>query len=224
MDVIAILNFLLIAGAVHGFIFNIATFLARKKIEKPVVFLNLFVFFLSLNNLQSWLIAKGFVVDFFFLKHFVFPWYVLIVPMFYAFLIHYLGIEKKRLPFVRLSSAIFVIAIVTQSIVLILVQKGVLTKENLSTYRTLEDAMTLLYSIFIFGKAIQILYSYQELYKSILSFDDLKWIKRFMKLGGVVFVLWGLAVLLNIFSDTIKAPYSYYPLRIASSVLIYWIG
>ncbi len=224
MDVTAVLNFLLIAGAIHGFIFNIATFLARKKIEKPVVFLNLFVFFLSLNNLQSWLIAKDFVFDFFFLKHFVFPWYVLIVPMFYAFLVHYLGIEKKRLPFVGLSITIFVIAVLARTALLVLVGKKLLALENVTLYNSLEDAIALLYSIFIFIKATRILYSYQELYQSILTFDDLKWIKRFIKLGGIIFVLWGIAVLLNIFSDTIKAPYSYYPLRLGSSILIYWIG
>lgn len=49
----AIFNFLLIAGALQGFVFNIATFLSRKKVEKPILFLNLMVLFLSLNNLQT---------------------------------------------------------------------------------------------------------------------------------------------------------------------------
>ena len=52
----SIFNFLLIAGALQGFVFNIATFLLSKKVEKPILFLNLLVLFLSLNNLQSWLI------------------------------------------------------------------------------------------------------------------------------------------------------------------------
>ena len=120
MNLTAILYFLLVAGAIQGFIFNIATFLARKKIEKPVVFLNLLVLFLSLNNLQSWLIEKGFVFDFFFAKHFVFPWYVLILPMFYAFLIYYLGIEKKRVPFLRLTIAVVIAELIARAVVLIL--------------------------------------------------------------------------------------------------------
>ena len=36
--------------------------------------------------------------------------------------------------------------------------------------------------------------------------------------------LWLVAILLNIFSENIKPPYSYYPLRIGSSLLIYWVG
>lgn len=224
MNITAILNFLFVAGAVQGFIFNIATFLARKKIEKPVLFLNLLVFFLSVNNLQSWLIEKGFVFDHFFLKHLVIPWYVLILPMFYAFLVYYLGIIKKLMPFLKLSIAIFLGELLTRCIVLYVVHIGQLDESTIALYNAFEDAVTLLYSIFIFSKAVQLIYRYPDLYPDILAFDDLKWIKRFLKWGGVIFVSWGIAVVLNIFSDTIKAPHSYYPLRIASSILIYWIG
>lgn len=224
MNSAAILNFLFVAGAVQGFIFNIATFLARKRIEKPVLFLNLLVFFLSVNNLQSWLIEKGFVFDQFFLKHLIIPWYVLILPMFYAFLVCYLGIGKKRIPFLKLSIGIFVGELLARSLVLYMVEADQFNQSAIPLYNALEDAVTLLYSIFIFSKAVQLIFKYPELYPDILPFDDLRWIKRFLKWGGVIFVLWGIAVVLNIFSDTIKAPYSYYPLRIASSILIYWIG
>jgi AraC-like DNA-binding protein len=224
MNITAILNFLLIAGAIQGFIFNIATFLARKKIEKPVLFLNLFVFFLSMNNLQSWLIAKDFVFDLFFFKHLELPWYVVILPVFYAFLVYYLGIEKKRLPFLKLSLAFFIVELLARSVVLYMVYRGQLDQNVIPLYNAFEDAATLLYSIFVFSKAVRLIFKYPDLYPEILAFDDLRWIKRFLKWGGVIFVLWGIAVVLNIFSDTIKAPYSYYPLRIASSVLIYWIG
>ena len=224
MNVSAIMNFLLIAGAVQGFAFNIGTFLVRKKIEKPVVLLNLLVFFLSLNNLQSWLVTKGFVFDTFFLKHFVFPWYVLILPMFYAFLIYYLNLEKKRIPFLRLSIAVFFLELLARSVMLVLVEQGQFEIGAIATYNAFEDAVTLVYSLFIFSRAIQLIFKYPELYPDILAFDDLHWIKRFIKWGGIIFLLWAIAVVLNIFSDSIKAPHSYYPLRIASSVLIYWIG
>ncbi|MEM7380883.1 MAG: helix-turn-helix domain-containing protein [Bacteroidota bacterium] len=224
MDVTATFNFLLLAGALHGIIFIIVTFLARKSIEKPVLFLNLFVLFLSLNNFQSWLIDKGFVGSGFFLSHFKLPWYVLIVPMFYAFLLHYLRIERKKWPFLGLSISIFVIEVLCRSLVLYLVTKGQLEESSIALYDSIEDAVTLSYSIFLYFKALRILYKYEELYKPILAFDNLKWIKRFMNIGGAVILLWLVAVLLNLFSDLIKPPYSYYPLRLASSILIYWVG
>ena len=224
MNVTAILNFLLIAGALQGFVFNIATFLIRKKIERPVLFLNLLVFFLSMNNLQSWLIDKGFVFDQFFLKHLLVPWYVLILPMFYAFLVYYLGIEKKRMPFLKLTIFIFIGELLARTIILCLVDIEVLSERLIPFYNSVEDAITLSYSIFIFIKAVQLIFRYPVLYPKILVFDDLRWVKRFLKWGSIIFVLWIIAVLLNMFSNSIKAPYSYYPLRIVSSVLIYWIG
>jgi len=216
----AVFNFLMIAGALQGFIFNIATFLSRKKIEKPVLFLNLFVFFLSLNNLQSWLIDKGFITQ----SYFTLPWYVLLAPMFYAFLIYYLGIEGKRKTYFILAVTIFMLELTARGILIFMVQKGFLTEEHIILYNAIEDAVTLLFSVFIFSKVLQVLFSHQHLYTSILSFDDLKWVKRFVQLGGLILILWTIAVLLNFVSETIKPPYNYYPLRLGTSILIYWIG
>ena len=219
----AIFNFLMIAGAIQGFVFNIATFSSRKKIENPILFLNLFILFLSLNNLQSWLRDKGFLFNENYWGHFTIPWYVLIVPMFYAFLIYYLDIESKRWPFLRLSISIFVIELITRSIVYYLLGNGTLAQEYASLYDSIEDTVTFSYSLFLFIKAIRLIYRYQGLYPEILAFDDLKWIKRFMSLGGVVFALWLLSIFWNI-TGIVEKPYSFYPLRLSSSLLIYWVG
>lgn len=224
MDVVAVLNFLLIAGAIQGFLFNLVTFLARKKIEPAVVHLNLFVFFLSLNNVQSWFLDKGFLTDTSLLNYLTFPWYVFIVPMFYAFLVYYLEVEKKKWPFIKITIGLFIIELVTRVTLLVLVQTGRLQVSILEDYNVLEDTVTLGYSIFLYFKSLRLLYAHNELYSSILTYDNLRWVKRFLKIGGLVISLWVFAVLLNIFSDYIKAPYSYYPLRLGSSILIYWVG
>ncbi len=216
----AVFNFLMIAGSIQGFIFNAATFLSRKKIESPVLFLNLFVFFLSLNNLQSWLIDKGFIAS----NYYTFPFYVLLAPMFHAFLVNYLGIEKKRKPFFKLAAFVFVLELAARAIVIYQIKNGALGNQHIELYNAIEDAVTLCFSLFIFYHVLKVLFRYQKLYASILTYDDLKWVKRLIQLGGVVLVLWGIAVLLNFVSETIKAPYSYYPLRLGTSVFIYWIG
>ncbi|WGK64688.1 helix-turn-helix domain-containing protein [Croceiramulus getboli] len=218
-----IFNVLLVAGAIQGFMFNMGTFLARKKIEKPILFLNLVVFFLSMNNLQAWLIDT--VFDRYPLApYFMVPWYVLIVPMFYAFLVYYLGIEKKRWPFLIVTLVIFLMELIARFSLIVLVGYEVFTFQVLEVYNVIEDMITIVYSLFLFFKAIQLLFRYEGLYKDILSYDNLQWIKSFMKMGGVVILLWVVAIGLNIFSTHIKAPYSYYPLRLGSSVLLYWIG
>lgn len=222
---IGLFNFLLVAGALQGFIFNIFTFLSRKKIEKPVLFLNLLVLFLSLNNLQSWITDTFFTdTNLFYIKYCVAPWYVLIVPMFYAFLVYYLGVEKKRWPFLVISIIIFMLELGARTTVLALAFKGHLNEADLALYHTLEDAVTLVYSLFLFLKSIRLLYGHKADYSEILTYDNLKWIKNLLKVGGLVICLWIVAVALNLFSETIRAPYSYYPLRLGSSVLLYWIG
>ncbi len=219
----AVFNFLMIAGAIQGFIFNVATFLSRKKIERPILFLNLFVLFLSLNNLQSWFVEKRFIPSEFQLQDFTIPWYVLIVPMFYAFLVYYLGIEEKRFSFVKISIGIFCAELVARTTVVFLVNKGIWSSEFLENYNNIEDVITLLYSLLLFYKAIQLVFRKNSLHSSILNFDDLRWLKWFFYLGAVVFALWIMAIIFNT-TGLVQKPYSYYPLRLGSSILIYWVG
>lgn len=219
----AIFNFLMIAGAIQGFVFNVATFLSRKKIERPVLFLNLFVLFLSLNNLQSWFIERRFIPSEFQLHDFTIPWYVLIVPMFYAFLVYYLEIEQKRFSFVKISIGIFCIELIARTTVIFLVNTDVWSPEFLDNYNNIEDVVTLLYSLFLFYKAIQIVFGKDALHTPVSNFDDLRWLKWFFYLGAGVFVLWIMAIVFNT-TGMVQKPYSYYPLRLGSSLLIYWVG
>ncbi len=223
MDATSIFNFLMISGAIQGFVFNIATLLSRKKIERLVLFLNLFVLFLSLNNLQSWWVDKGLIPDNFFLQHFLVPWYILIVPMFYVFLIFYLGIEKKRWSFLLFSGIFFLLAVLIRSLVIFLAFKDIIPIEDILKYNLGEDVVALSYSLFLFIKAYRLVSKHQVLFQPILAFDDLIWVKRFMFFGGGVFVLWIMAIFFN-FTGLVKAPFSYYPLRLGSSLLIYWVG
>ncbi len=223
MNATALFNFLMIAGAIQGFVFNIATLLSRKKIERPVLFLNLFVLFISLNNLQSWWVEKNLISTNFFIRHFLAPWYILIVPMFYVFLIYYLELQKKRRHFLIFSGILFVLAILARMIVLGMASQGLISEQGISDYNMGEDIIALTYSMFLFIKSIRLLFNYRSLYSQILAFDDLLWIKRFMYFGGGVFLLWMLAIFFNI-TSIVRAPYSYYPLRLGSSLLIYWVG
>lgn len=223
MDWGTFFNLFLIVGAIHGFIFIVVTFLLRKRIEKPVLFLNLFVLFLSLNNLQSWILEAR-ISDDVITSFVTFPWYFLIAPMFYSFLIHYLEIEKKKNPLVLISIILFAIAVVIRFTLISLVKADTITVLVLKNYNLFEDVFALSYSIYLFYLSIDIVKKQKKLYPKILVYDNLKWIWLFLKLGGIVFLFWIIAVLLNIFSETIKAPYSYYPLRLVSSILIYWVA
>ncbi|MFD0862713.1 helix-turn-helix domain-containing protein [Sungkyunkwania multivorans] len=218
-------NFLLLAGVIQGFIFNIATFFSKKKVDVTIVYLNFVVFFLSLNNLQAWLIESGHIFSFFYLKHLLVPWYMLIFPMFYGFLINYLKIQERFNDFIKISLSIFIIEIMARTgiIVYSYYNQGQNTK-YIAIYNNIEEIANAVYCIFIFVKAFIILFRYQQTYKFILQYDNIAWIKRFMYLGLVVVAFWIGAILLNNFVKAIPQPYTYYPLRLSSSILLYWIG
>lgn len=219
----AIFNFLMIAGAVQGFVFNVATFASRKKIEKPILYLNLFVLFLSLNNLQSWLIDKDLLLEGISWQNFTLPWYVLIVPMFYVFLLHYLEIEERRFSFLKISLGLFFLELLTRTTVNVMVFREIWPEDYLENYNNIEDTITLMFSLFLYYKTMNIVFQFRPVDTPILAFDDLKWLKWFFYLGGGVFVLWVLSIVFNV-TGWVEKPYSYYPLRLGSSILIYWVG
>lgn len=68
-----------------------------------VLYLNLVVLFISLNNLQAWLIEVGYSSDLFYIKNMLVPWYFFILPMFYAFIIHFLEVDKTIIGFVKFA-------------------------------------------------------------------------------------------------------------------------
>ncbi len=68
------------------------------------------------------------------------------------------------------------------------------------------------------------LFRFEMDYSFILQYYDVRWIKRFMYLGVVVVVFWLGAIVANSLSANALQPYTYYPLRLSSSLLLYWIG
>ncbi|MEZ2414194.1 helix-turn-helix domain-containing protein [Muriicola sp. E247] len=223
MNWIAIINFLLIAGAIQGFIFFAVTFLLKKKIGPVILFLTLTVLFISLNNLQAWLIDSGYSSGLFYIKHMLVPWYLLILPSFYSFLVHYLNVEEHLRTYIKLALAILLFELLIRSVLIAYVYYGSTSGdvEIIATYTAVEEIINAVFSLFIFLKAIILVFKKSSLYSEILGFDDIKWIKLFLILGSAVFLLWIIAI--AVFNTT-GSESAYYPLRLATSVLLYWIG
>lgn len=223
MDIVTVINFLLIAGVIQGFVFNSVTLFFRKRFSIVILYLNLVVLFISLNNLQAWLIDKGYSSDLFFIKNLLVPWYFFVLPMFYAFVIHFLEVDKTIIGFVKFAIKVFVAEFILRIAVISYVYYYVPGRETtlITKYSTVEDIFNLALSIVIFYKAYELVFKRKNVYQAILSFDDLKWLKLFFKLGGVVMVFWIFAKMADIFFD-IKWGYNF--LRLSTSVLLYWIG
>lgn len=94
-------------------------------------------------------------------------------------------------------------------------------KQLLEEYRQIEETINAVISLFYLYKSYRIVFRRKEDYAFVLSFDTLVWLRHFMRLGSAVFILWILAIVLNFYHNNITM---YYPLRIGSTVLIYWIG
>jgi len=91
-------------------------------------------------------------------------------------------------------------------------------------YTSIEEIFSLLVSLAVFGYSFHVLTKKETLFAKILSFDNLKWIYIFFKLGLFTYLFWMIALAITVALDFKEFIYSYYPLRVLTTVLIYWIG
>jgi AraC-like DNA-binding protein len=213
----------MIAGIILGTFFILFTATSRRGKEKVVVFLNLFLLFLTLNNLQITLVDNEYIVVNFFVRKLLIPWYALIMPMFYTFLIHYLKIEKRVTPLLRYFMGLFVLEI---AIRLVFISLYYPDKEQyvVAKYAQIEEMVNAFFSIVVLVKSFVLVFKYDKLFAYVLTFDNLKWIKTLLFLGSISILLWVCAIVMNL--DKVLNPeiYIYYPLRLSCSIILYWLG
>jgi AraC-like DNA-binding protein len=143
--------------------------------------------------------------------------------MFYAFTTHFLGVEKQVNDFIKISIFVFILEIVVRLLLISYVYYEVPVKDHslIQEYTDIEEMFNLLYSLFLFASTSLLVFRKHWFLEFILGYDDLNWLKLFIRLGSVVIVLWILAVVMwNVFG----IDYYYELLRLGSSALLYWIG
>jgi AraC-like DNA-binding protein len=169
------------------------------------------------------LIYKEYTSDLFLIKHLEIPWYLLLAPMFYAFTTNYLRIEEKVRDFIKLSFVIFVFEIILRVAIIAYVYYQVPDRDAviIDRYTWIEDIVNFLYILFLFINASLLVFRKHRLLDFIMGYDDLNWIKWFIKLCSIVLLLWAIALLIKIiYGDET----GYNLLKIGTSVLLYWIG
>jgi AraC-like DNA-binding protein len=224
MKIEAIVNFLLIAGAIQGFLFNFITLSLRKKYGPVIVYLNLVVLFISLNNLQAWLPEAGYSSGSYFLKKLVVPWYVFVFPCFYNFLRYFLGVQDKVRGYLKICMVLFLAEFLIRAAVIGYATNTVQDPDwTIERYNVLEEIVNMVFSLFVFTQCFILVFRKKELYAAFLDFDDVRWIKVFMILGVGICVVWLAALSLRA-QQGFQDGSIYYPLRLATSVLLYWIG
>ena len=150
----------------------------------------------------------------------------LIAPFFYMFLIHYLEIEKRSKNILNLIVPIFLIIISIRIGFVYFFSTS--TSEDLvflfKKYSVFEEIFSLVSSLSIFLYSFHILSKREKLFTRVISYDNLKWIYTFFKLGALTYIFWIIALAIIVALNFEDFTFSYYPLRVLTTVLIYWLG
>jgi AraC-like DNA-binding protein len=219
-------NLFLILSALHGFLFSLILFFSKNGRKKSIIYINLLVIVISLNNFQSWILAKNLFIEYFFLDYVHVPWHFWIAPFFYMFLINYLKIEKRSKNILKIALPFFLIIIsIRIGFVYFFSDKKTVDIAFLfEKYTSIEEIISLIFSLSVFGYSFFILRKKEKLFNRILSYDNLKWIYTFFKLGAFTYIFWMVALAITLALNFKEFIYSYYPLRVLTTVLIYWVG
>jgi len=226
--IVQIINTILITGVVYGIIFFGVIFLTKKRKGKPLFFLSFIVLFISLNNLQAWLIAMEYISSNIYIKHMRVPWYFLCMPLFYVFLVYYSKIQKKVQSFLYTSLSIFVLMLLVRLSLIIYSQVNHYeideTKQFIDSYSSIEEIISFIYTLFIFIYAVLMPVRNKKWFEFVLQYDDLRWVKQFFVVGVLIIVIWVIAIIRNNQTEGFSSPQIYYPLWLITSILIYWVG
>lgn len=223
-----LVNLIFITGVFYGIIFSATLFFLKRKMSTAVIFLNLQVLFITLNNLQAWLIDMNIVSSFVYIRYLRLPWFVLCMPMFYMFLVHYLKLSRKKYRILEVTIALFATFLILRIGLIYFTQhEGFSERETklfMDRYSSTEEIICYAFTLIVYILSLHTFYKRRSLFIQVLEFDDLKWIQQFMNLAGLIMGIWLVAILMSIGNGVFSSPEIYYPLRLSTTVLIYWIG
>ncbi|CAL2093857.1 HTH araC/xylS-type domain-containing protein [Tenacibaculum sp. 190524A05c] len=221
-------NMFLLISAIHGFALCFIMFFSKYGKNKSLLFLNLMILTISLNNLQSWALERNLFQHKFMLDYIQIPWHFLSAPFFYAFLINYLDIYEKSRKLLKYFITVFIVLCVAQISFVLSYSLGGGTKDELNyvyeRYTSIEELISFVGSISVFVYSYYILKGKKKLFTRILTYDNLKWIYNFFRLTLLVYVLWIFALVIKFSLNFTGFIYSYYPLRISTTVIIFILG
>ena len=166
----SVFNFCMIFSVLTGILFVCSFLLSKRGKDKTIIYLSLVVTFFTLNNLQIALIDNVYTDANFFVRNLLIPFYVLILPSFYAFLIYYLKVEQKIKSYIVATIIIFGIEIVVRFLFFNLYYND---DKNyiIAKYAQIEEIINALFSLFLFAKSFVLLFNCSKMYQYVLSFD-----------------------------------------------------
>lgn len=215
---------LLLLGFLQGIIFNVYSLFTSSYRTKSYLYINLWVFFLSLNNVQAWLNEKNFLFNNKYIDHLHSPWYIFLAPMFFLFLTRYLQYRRNKW-IVIIPILFFVSSSVVKSVFLLpYISTDLVGLSRLHhQYNSLEEPLgfAITISIFIYSYFI-----YRKVDKNYLirSYESLEWIRYFFIFSMIGLLIWFLGVFHKMLYNNNFTDVYYGILRLVTSFILYWIA
>jgi AraC-like DNA-binding protein len=215
---------ILLIGFIQGLIFNLYALFTSRYRTKSFLYINLWIFFLALNNLQAWWNEKEISLQSVYLDHLHTPWYIFLAPMFYLFLSRYLQYPKSRWV-LNVAILFFSISFLVKSVLLMAYSEADLQEVNRfkQLFNSFEEPIGFILTISIFTYTYII---YRKVDKTYLirSYESLEWVRRFFIYSVIGLFIWFLGVFHNIFFHNHFTENFYALLRLLTSLLLYWIA
>ncbi len=224
-----IFNIIIISGVVHGIIFSVLVTTQKKFITNNTIYLALVVLFLSLSNLQYWILDIGLIEKHPIIKYIYFPWHWLVLPMFYLYVKRFLSPKTISKKIKRILIAPF-ITVLFIHILQVVYQFTVDKSYEIPSH----FGRGIFVYIEFFSVAFNVLLMYLT-HKMIIDYEsnkrfnyeivksETKWLKNLIYLGLLTCLCWLVAITIVVIYDLNKT-FVFYPMWIGISILVYWIG
>jgi AraC-like DNA-binding protein len=221
-----IFNLIIISGVIHGFIFS-GLVLSRKKVKNNF-FLALTVLFLSLSNLQYFIIDTNLTEVYPVFGYLFIPWQWLILPMFYFYVQKTINAKKIKFNIKFLLLLPFFIVLSIQ--VFLVYYKFYLddlyvmpSHFGKGLYVYIEVLSIVFNSVIIAISYRKITFFEKKSFSIKIPQPETSWLKELIYIGFIICLLWVIALGVVIIFDWNKS-YVFYPMWIGISVIVYWMG
>jgi len=218
---INIFNIIILMGILQGVVFSLVVLLSKKYSSRTNSYLAYTVISLIVSNLQYWFIDTRLSHSLPFLSYLRIPSELLILPMFYLFVRHYLEKKcSKNLQLIIFSP--FLIDFLVQS--LLAINDCTFKLKVNELYYYLEELFSFGFSLLLIIKTFQLIIQYEKENKKF-NYSKVtaqtKWIKQLLLLGFFACIFWVFVLVYMKAYDDVSI---YYCLWISISFIVYWIS
>ena len=226
MNLKEIFNLFLLLSAIHGFVFSAILLYSKNGREKSMFYLNLLILSISFHNFQIWGIEKKIFQNEIGMNMMYLPIHFLIVPFLYAFTINYLKFKNKSDRIIKFVIAIFILLSVAQLGFVYSFKNTFPENYNhiFEIYTSIEEVISLIVAIVLFGYSYVTVYKKEYNFPDIKTYDNLNWLRFFFKIATLGLAFWISAFCIKLVMNFKGFIFSYYPLRIFMTLIIYWLG